>query len=514
MKESEDITIEKYYNDDIASIKDGVTENLVSLKAIVVSVDEYPRYKFLIEEPGKITKVLSGAIKDTTEITDFKEIEEFEKEIMDQTDEGEKEEELKINDQIKLSLSQTVSSDYVKSIIKIEIEYEEEISNIKIVNEEIKVPDKKDGKYTIEKEINTNGIIDVIVKDKEGKYQKGSINVSEITEDMNIYTLEDLVKFRDKTSQGATYEGKTIKVMNDIDLSTVCGENIGNWVPISTFKGTFDGNHHTIANLYISGTSSCQGLFEYTIGEVRNIRLEQVNIEGNTEVGSIAGKNEGRITECYVKGTLKGYRGGIGGIVGRNSGDISQCVSDVKMVLEASSVDNGQYGGIVGGLTGGMIELCYNLGDIEIKSGSNVGGIVGWAGRSSIIRNSYNIGEITGSATNVGGILGSFGIPSLGTKIENCYNMTNIIGKTNVGNIIGYFASDDAEIRNSYYLKNTKGGYGYNSGQICETIEKEEKDLKNSAQLLGDAFTHDVQNEDGMWKYNNGYPILKWQLDY
>ena len=93
MKESEDITIEKYYNDDIASIKDGVTENLISLKAIVVSVNEYPRYKFLIEEPGKITKVLSGEIKDTTEITDFKEIEEFEKEIMDQTNEVEKGEE-------------------------------------------------------------------------------------------------------------------------------------------------------------------------------------------------------------------------------------------------------------------------------------------------------------------------------------------------------------------------------------------------------------------------------------
>ena len=92
MKESEDITIEKYYNDDIASIKDGVTENLISLKAIVVSVNEYPRYKFLIEEPGKITKVLSEEIKDTTEITDFKEIEEFEKEIMDQTNEGNGEE--------------------------------------------------------------------------------------------------------------------------------------------------------------------------------------------------------------------------------------------------------------------------------------------------------------------------------------------------------------------------------------------------------------------------------------
>ncbi len=29
---------------------------------------------------------------------------------------------------------------------------------------------------------------------------------------------------------------------------------------------------------------------------------------------------------------------------------------------------------------------------------------------------------------------------------------------------------------------------------------------------LGDAFMQDVKNEDGTWKYNNGYPILKWQI--
>lgn len=136
-------------------------------------------------------------------------------------------------------------------------------------------------------------------------------------------------------------------------------------------------------------------------------------------------------------------------------------------------------------------------------------------GKSSIIKNSYNISEITGSATNVGGIIGAFAsAPVYGAKIENCYNLANITGKDVVGNIIGYFNINDAEVRNSYYLKNTNSGYGYKSGQICETIEKEEKDLRNSAQLLGNAYIDDVKNEDGTWKYNNGYPILKWQTEY
>ncbi len=35
--------------------------------------------------------------------------------------------------------------------------------------------------------------------------------------------------------------------------------------------------------------------------------------------------------------------------------------------------------------------------------------------------------------------------------------------------------------------------------------------LKTYATTLGDEFTDDVQNEDGTWKYNEGYLILKWK---
>ena len=51
------------------------------------------------------------------------------------------------NEKIKLQLSQTISSDYVKSIVKVKIEYEGEITSIKIAGENIEpVPEKKDGK--------------------------------------------------------------------------------------------------------------------------------------------------------------------------------------------------------------------------------------------------------------------------------------------------------------------------------------------------------------------------------
>ena len=53
MKESKEITINKTYNKEIASINEGIQIDEENVKAIVVSVDKYSEYKFLI---GKVQK--------------------------------------------------------------------------------------------------------------------------------------------------------------------------------------------------------------------------------------------------------------------------------------------------------------------------------------------------------------------------------------------------------------------------------------------------------------------------
>ena len=79
MKETDNITIEKYYNNEIASIKNGVTENLVNLTGIVVSVNDYSEYKFLIGELCQIQGVTTKEVTDTTDKSEFEDIEKFEK---------------------------------------------------------------------------------------------------------------------------------------------------------------------------------------------------------------------------------------------------------------------------------------------------------------------------------------------------------------------------------------------------------------------------------------------------
>lgn len=98
MKEYEQITIEKYYNLDVALIKNGINENLLNLKSILVKANRYPRYKFLIGEKGTIERVATQDVTDTTTLEEDENqvleiIEDFEEKlgICEKTKEEQKE---------------------------------------------------------------------------------------------------------------------------------------------------------------------------------------------------------------------------------------------------------------------------------------------------------------------------------------------------------------------------------------------------------------------------------------
>ena len=145
-----------------------------------------------------------------------------------------------------------------------------------------------------------------------------------------IYTAQDLVKFATKVNNGNT--SLNASLMDDIDLSSVCGDgNNGttnaSWTPIGTdgehtYSGTFDGNGHTISNLYINTEeSNNQGLFGYTIdATIKNIKMENTNVTACYYVGGLIGRMSGgktsgnTVTTAYLSGW-----GTVGGIIGTMS---------------------------------------------------------------------------------------------------------------------------------------------------------------------------------------------------
>lgn len=258
-----------------------------------------------------------------------------------------------------------------------------------------------------------------------------------------ISTAAELAWFRDYVNGGKL--PVSAKLTADIDLKDFCYAAANNakelsWEPIGNYSkrytGTFDGNGHTISNLYIKVQRKGVGFFGCAEGgSIKNITFDNAQVEntGNdynyTMTGIVVGaafatlQNLKTLKNCSVKSGAKvlgGIAGTItrscsnlennatvsgkyevGGIAGRFSSDytMSSCVNN-GMVAENRS---GSCGGIVGFLSGN-IEDCANYGNV---TGTNeIGGIVGYAQDNSTIKRTLSCGNITSQESRAGIIVG------------------------------------------------------------------------------------------------------------
>lgn len=325
-------------------------------------------------------------------------------------------------------------------------------------------------------------------------------NTSTIT---YIYDAQDLVNFRDSVNAGDTYEGKTVYLMDDIDLSTVCGKSVDtdgdgtgdtevSWTPIGTtttnFAGTFDGNYHTISNLYYYSSEKINFGFFKTIDTtaiVKNVLMDNVQITNTYDIpaygstiGTIIGISKGTMENCGVKnGNISLIKKNIntntnswpfsqaGGIVGENnSGNIQNCFNDANVSLtipNASTYQQGFAGGIVGlNAEESTVENCYNNGKISTIAGlGEAGGIVGRdVGTNSVnkIINCYNTGSTTakgngesGEYARTAGIMGT--CRPLNQPYGGYYNWTTPSNCYSVGTsyLYTYFQTDTAIYKTS-----------------------------------------------------------------
>lgn len=68
-----------------------------------------------------------------------------------------------------------------------------------------------------------------------------TVRLTNTANETYIYTAQDLVTFRNNANAGNNYSGKTVYLMNDIDLSSVCSSSLGSFGVIKTpFAGTFN----------------------------------------------------------------------------------------------------------------------------------------------------------------------------------------------------------------------------------------------------------------------------------
>lgn len=211
---------------------------------------------------------------------------------------------------------------------------------------------------------------------------------------------------------GETYQGKYFRMTADLDMGGKQMPSIGHYNDYTTqenpelvreskvFRGTFDGDFHTIDNLTIvsnnaEATLGGLGLFTVSYPETRicNLTLGQgVTVEGSEfdNVGGFVGYSAGgNVENCRILGTVNGGGMNVGGIVGsvEESMTITGCVNAGRLVGHSFA------GGIVGYANLSKIQNCYSSAVISCPLASWVGGILGWAVESTV-NNCYAIGPV------------------------------------------------------------------------------------------------------------------------
>ena len=196
-----------------------------------------------------------------------------------------------------------------------------------------------------------------------------------------ITTAQQLKQLADEVNAGDSKSGKTVLLMNDIDLS-----GYANWSPIGTlnlnwsdvsrpFSGVFDGQNHTISNLTCtSATNGYAGLFGNFDGTVQNLILRDAQITSESNAGAVVTDNYGgRVLNCaMIGGSVKG-RSVAGGVVGYNRGTVENCYATGDVTALIGGWDC--YAGGVVGVNSGTVQNCYAAGRIE--SEKRAGGAVG-----------------------------------------------------------------------------------------------------------------------------------------
>ena len=268
----------------------------------------------------------------------------------------------------------------------------------------------------------------------------------------DVYGLQGVTDFT-----GTSGSHKYFQLNNNIDASVAASWNSGQgFKPI--FPGnisayaSFDGNNHTISNLYINTEVSHSGLFAGADMTVQNLGIINANVTVDGTAGILYGGWWGSpsftATNCYTTGVIT-CNSTCGGLIGEGYHAI---ISNSYSTATVNSGPNDlSVGGLVGALLGttdpaiASISNSYYSGTVNSGSGSSyVGGLAGYVGLNSRISNSYSVGTLNAGSNSVyvGGLVGEGDIAGYAVStIIASYSTMDVIagaGSSYVGGLVGY----------------------------------------------------------------------------
>ncbi len=279
---------------------------------------------------------------------------------------------------------------------------------------------------------------DTQVLEMEKRYDEGEIYDRSTEEENTLLNVEEIHDWYDLYEIRENLDGEYI-LMNDLDENTDGYEDLVDteygWDPIgdenNPFTGTFDGDGHEIEDLEIDRDERIDvGLFGYMNedGEIRNIGVTAIDINGYQYVGGLVGYNLGRLVNSYAEVDINGNRY-VGGLVGFNGGDVEQSYSTGEVRVTGGGDGDSYSGGLIGynGFLG-YLSSSYSTAEISVRGGGNrnnyIGGLIGYNAVFGFVVDTYSTGEVSvrggGGGENYEG--GLIGYNPIGIVINSYWN--------------------------------------------------------------------------------------------
>ncbi len=290
--------------------------------------------------------------------------------------------------------------------------------------------------------------------------QNKTVNIAVSYPEGNVISVSTCPELVDIAADPITYRYDHINLTQNIDCGGISLEPLFNledeelgWID---FRGSFNGNGHTITGYSIDRDQSNLGLFGRTLNAtIENLTVDDVDVSNlenyNDCTGALIGYAEDTtITNVHFTDTSVDSLGSrVGGLVGCYN--VYNGIHNITGSGYTGSVDgNASVGGIVGeaNVEGAESTVATNTVQAYLTSGNDTGGIIGYLSTADHAETHINSNQVNGttliSDSSSGGLVAGIYSEDDTTITTNDNNITvDQVSYNRSGGLVGSYYSEE-----------------------------------------------------------------------
>ena len=325
-------------------------------------------------------------------------------------------------------------------------------------------------------------------------------------------TFKNMVVKNSKMSVGAI-AGALAGMMDStkVENCTIEGVEIKGSERVGGLVG--EAKYVTVTNVSVTGSVGGSNNIGGILGSAQNGTLTNLtnsaSVTGSSTVGGVVGGfssvgEQSSISMVMNNGTVSGKKD-VGGVVATLSNTKFEKSGNTG-VVSADESQLSSVGGVIAVASNkSVVNELFNKGNVTVKKVQVVGGVIG-SMKTITGTNMFNLGEVSGNASNIGGLAG---IIDGETSLQFAYNAGKIPNVNNAGTVAGRVTAA-ATVSNVYYDK-TVGG---SCLVVASQMGMELPTGFATEEIKASTFVSTLNGAGAVWSIDpakfSGYPSFSW----